>query len=407
MPETQKPRKRGFCVARVKLGYNYIMIKKTIFYACMLFSLTLAIGAISNAFPRTASAQSLQVSIVGQPQSVLSGSSITVTWPAVSTPTRKTYNVYVYTTDCSSTASAPQVCKTFPVPQKTFVTSVSSSAGRVSFRATAGDTISRYGQIMLEDAAGKNGLPSGQTALFSWSRSARSGTGGTVSTGTGSSGTGVSTGSSGSTGSTGGTCSAICTMDYVTLCKDGKTWSGPSSCTCNVTDANDLKAQGWGSCSSTSGGSNTGSSETVKATTTPSTGSARVGSVGSSGIPTSNTSSSNSSSATRVANLLRPPATNTPNYLYVTSGTPAATGAACRQLSKTFGYGSRDIGTNGEVTILQNFLHRNGYLGVPATGYFGTQTRAAFVRFQTRHNILPTGSVDLLSRGTLNGQICR
>lgn len=64
----------------------------------------------------------------------------------------------------------------------------------------------------------------------------------------------------------------------------------------------------------------------------------------------------------------------------------------CRGFSHNMFLGSTDFSTNGEVSILQNFLVSRGLLTIPSganTGYFGFLTRAALVRFQASANIYP------------------
>ncbi len=60
------------------------------------------------------------------------------------------------------------------------------------------------------------------------------------------------------------------------------------------------------------------------------------------------------------------------------------------------------IGSSGsQVTVLQNFLYKEGYLSTPATGYFGSLTFQAVKKFQGAHNISKTGTVGPITRAIL------
>ncbi len=62
----------------------------------------------------------------------------------------------------------------------------------------------------------------------------------------------------------------------------------------------------------------------------------------------------------------------------------------CLSLSNTLVIGSIDDTTNGEVSKLQSFLHAAGvYPEAHITGYYGTLTAEAVVRWQTAHGIQP------------------
>jgi len=58
--------------------------------------------------------------------------------------------------------------------------------------------------------------------------------------------------------------------------------------------------------------------------------------------------------------------------------------------------------TSPDVTALQNILIQEGYLMVPATGYYGDLTTAAVEQFQTAHNIDSIGVVGPATRAVLN-----
>lgn len=87
------------------------------------------------------------------------------------------------------------------------------------------------------------------------------------------------------TGNAGGTCTPLCTMDLVTLCRAGVTWQGPSSCTCEADDAGDRRADGWGACPVTSPATTTSSSGSTSVATTSAPVSRPPSSSSSSGYP--------------------------------------------------------------------------------------------------------------------------
>lgn len=58
--------------------------------------------------------------------------------------------------------------------------------------------------------------------------------------------------------------------------------------------------------------------------------------------------------------------------------------------------------TSPDVTALQNILIQDGYLLVPATGYYGDLTTAAVEQFQTAHNLDSIGVVGPATRAALN-----
>ncbi len=70
----------------------------------------------------------------------------------------------------------------------------------------------------------------------------------------------------------------------------------------------------------------------------------------------------------------------------------------CTYINSTMQTGSRDAGSNGDVTKLQNFLNAQGYLKVEATGYFGTLTANAVKSFQTKEGLPSVGIVGPLTK---------
>ncbi|MEA4967693.1 MAG: peptidoglycan-binding domain-containing protein, partial [Bacteroidaceae bacterium] len=66
----------------------------------------------------------------------------------------------------------------------------------------------------------------------------------------------------------------------------------------------------------------------------------------------------------------------------------------CVNLTRNFGYGSRDADTGREVSALQGYLYSRGYMDVEPTGYFGNITAISLGKFQLRNQITVTGSVN-------------
>ena len=71
------------------------------------------------------------------------------------------------------------------------------------------------------------------------------------------------------------------------------------------------------------------------------------------------------------------------------------------------------VGSEGpDVVALQTFLISNGYnipaisSGRQAKGYFGGQTKMAFMNYQAANNLISTGFVDVLTRTSLNRASC-
>ena len=87
----------------------------------------------------------------------------------------------------------------------------------------------------------------------------------------------------------------------------------------------------------------------------------------------------------------------------------AQTGSAassCISITHNIQYGSRDAFTGGDVSTLQNFLQKQGYLTSSPTGYFGTMTVAAVNKFQRANGISAVGSVGPLTRVKINSTSC-
>jgi hypothetical protein len=74
----------------------------------------------------------------------------------------------------------------------------------------------------------------------------------------------------------------------------------------------------------------------------------------------------------------------------------------CANLTQNLSYGKSDTTTNGEVSTLQNFLYKDGYLTVTPTGYFGYFTRQAVKTFQRASGLNSVdGIVGMQTRGRI------
>lgn len=82
------------------------------------------------------------------------------------------------------------------------------------------------------------------------------------------------------------------------------------------------------------------------------------------------------------------------------------TALSCVSITHNIQYGSRDILTGGDVSTLQNFLQRQGYLNSAPTGYFGSLTFAAVNKFQRANGISVVGSVGPLTRAKIKSIGC-
>ncbi|MFA5132324.1 MAG: peptidoglycan-binding domain-containing protein [Candidatus Paceibacterota bacterium] len=69
-------------------------------------------------------------------------------------------------------------------------------------------------------------------------------------------------------------------------------------------------------------------------------------------------------------------------------------------------FGSRDASTNGEVTVLQDFLISKGMLGGQTTGYYGRLTVNAVKVYQRSVGVSPTGNVGPLTKSILEKETC-
>lgn len=82
--------------------------------------------------------------------------------------------------------------------------------------------------------------------------------------------------------------------------------------------------------------------------------------------------------------------------------------ASCAVLSVNLRYRSTDAGTDGAVSVLQDFLNSRGYLSVQPTGFFGSLTRAAAAAFQSANGIsaTPPGFVGPITRAKIQAIDC-
>jgi len=78
----------------------------------------------------------------------------------------------------------------------------------------------------------------------------------------------------------------------------------------------------------------------------------------------------------------------------------------CLTLQNNMGYRAQDISTNGEVSILQDFLSAQGYLTSSPTGFFGLLTVNAVKNFQSSVGLSQTGYVGPLTRGKIHDATC-
>ncbi len=86
---------------------------------------------------------------------------------------------------------------------------------------------------------------------------------------------------------------------------------------------------------------------------------------------------------------------------------PTISSAGCVILaSNNLRFGSYDSITSGEVTILQNYLNKKGYLKVNATGYYGNQTVSAVKAFQVANKLSPVGIAGPQTKAKIKSEPC-
>jgi peptidoglycan hydrolase-like protein with peptidoglycan-binding domain len=84
----------------------------------------------------------------------------------------------------------------------------------------------------------------------------------------------------------------------------------------------------------------------------------------------------------------------------------AESDTSCLVLTHDLSYGSRDRGTDGEVTELQAFLRDEGYLSASPTGFYGASTMRAVASFQRDQDIRATGTVGSATRAEIESVTC-
>jgi peptidoglycan hydrolase-like protein with peptidoglycan-binding domain len=80
--------------------------------------------------------------------------------------------------------------------------------------------------------------------------------------------------------------------------------------------------------------------------------------------------------------------------------------STCVTIVNNLRYKSTDVKTDGEVSVLQDFLQTSGYLNSNPVGFFGLMTTKAVKKFQQENNISPTGYVGPITREKIKNQTC-
>ncbi len=79
----------------------------------------------------------------------------------------------------------------------------------------------------------------------------------------------------------------------------------------------------------------------------------------------------------------------------------AAMNPQCVVITRNMSVGSTDRKTGNSVTVLQNFLHTEGFFPNAPTGYFGRVTSAAVKNFQAQEKLPKLGIVGPLTRAAI------
>jgi hypothetical protein len=79
---------------------------------------------------------------------------------------------------------------------------------------------------------------------------------------------------------------------------------------------------------------------------------------------------------------------------------------SCADIKIDLRYRSRDVGTNDDVSLLQDFLQTSGYSSSEPTGFFGVITLRSVKAFQKANNISPTGFVGPTTRAKIKYLSC-
>lgn len=80
--------------------------------------------------------------------------------------------------------------------------------------------------------------------------------------------------------------------------------------------------------------------------------------------------------------------------------------SSCINLQYNMRYRASDVRTNGEVSLLQDFLYAQGYLSSEPSGFFGQQTLAAVKAFQRANGLTGTGYVGPRTREIISRMSC-
>ena len=78
---------------------------------------------------------------------------------------------------------------------------------------------------------------------------------------------------------------------------------------------------------------------------------------------------------------------------------------SCIDLTVFQSIGSTDAYTDGQVSLLQEFLNQTGYLS-GVSGTFDSGTLGAVINYQSAHGIQVTGTVGPQTRAAINAQSC-
>ncbi len=78
----------------------------------------------------------------------------------------------------------------------------------------------------------------------------------------------------------------------------------------------------------------------------------------------------------------------------------------CMEFTHILSIRSKDKTTQGEVTQLQKFLLRGGYLTGEVSGYYGVLTEKAVKLYQKENSIAQTGRVDIATRKLISKKSC-
>lgn len=78
----------------------------------------------------------------------------------------------------------------------------------------------------------------------------------------------------------------------------------------------------------------------------------------------------------------------------------------CVIITQTMTVGSKDSTTSGEVSTLQSYLAKTGFMTSEATGYFGYVTKQAVKNFQSANGLLSSGYVGPYTKAKVQSLSC-